>query len=225
MRSSSISVGATKVPARSRRRRRARAWNTAPAAARIASMCASMRRARLGVDHRADVDRERRRIADPALGHRALRASRSTASAPSSCTQSTRSAEQRWPALSNAEATTSFTTCSASADESTSIAFWPPVSAISGTGRPSSFKRAGEALLEQPRDLGRAGEHHAPDPRVADQRRADRLARPGQQLQHGARHAGAARAGAPSRRRSAASARPAWPAPDCRRRARRRPGR
>ncbi len=35
----------------------------------------------------------------------------------------------------------SATACSASAELSTTIAFWPPVSAISGTGRPSGFRR------------------------------------------------------------------------------------
>src|SRR3546814_6206324 len=48
----------------------------------------------------------------------------------SSCTNSTRAAEQRWPADWNAEAITSLTICSGSAEESAIIAFWPPVSAI-----------------------------------------------------------------------------------------------
>ena len=63
-------------------------------------------------------------------------------SATSSCRQSTRSAEQRWPALSKAEAIASATTCSASAELSTTRAFCPPVSAISGTGRPSGPRRS-----------------------------------------------------------------------------------
>ena len=62
-------------------------------------------------------------------------------SAISSWTQSTRSAEQRCPALSKADAITSATTCSGSAEESTIIAFCPPVSAISGIGRPRSSSR------------------------------------------------------------------------------------
>ena len=45
-----------------------------------------------------------------------------------------RSAEQRWPAESKPEAMMSATACSGSADESTTIAFCPPVSAISGIG-------------------------------------------------------------------------------------------
>ena len=65
----------------------------------------------------------------------------STRSATSSCRQSTRSAEQRWPAESKAEAKTSATTCSGSAEESTISAFWPPVSAMNGTGRPSGLSR------------------------------------------------------------------------------------
>ncbi len=61
--------------------------------------------------------------------------SSSTRGAMSSCTNSTRSAEQRWPAALKAEVTASFTTCSGSAELSTIIAFWPPVSAISAGER------------------------------------------------------------------------------------------
>ena len=60
-----------------------------------------------------------------------------TRAAISSCTYSTRSAEQRWPALVNAEVMTSSTTCSGNAVASTTIAFTPPVSAINGTIGPS----------------------------------------------------------------------------------------
>src|SRR5674476_1482371 len=52
-----------------------------------------------------------------------------------------RSAEQRWPAESKADDSTSPTTCSASADESTTMAFCPPVSAIKGMQRPCRLKR------------------------------------------------------------------------------------
>ena len=69
----------------------------------------------------------------------------STRSAPSSCRHSRRSAEQRWPAESKAEAITSATTCSASADESTTIALMPPVSATSGMGRPCGLSRCASA--------------------------------------------------------------------------------
>ena len=54
-------------------------------------------------------------------------------SATSSCTQRSRSAEQRWPAERNAEVMTSSVTCSGSAVASTIMALMPPVSAISGT--------------------------------------------------------------------------------------------
>ena len=64
-----------------------------------------------------------------------------TLSAMSSCRNSTRSAEQRWPAELKADATTSRTTCSDSADESTIMAFCPPVSAISGTMGPGLVAR------------------------------------------------------------------------------------
>ena len=66
----------------------------------------------------------------------------SVRSATSSCRHSTRSAEQRCPALSKADAITSATTCSAKAEESTIIAFCPPVSAISGMGRPCADTRS-----------------------------------------------------------------------------------
>ncbi len=61
----------------------------------------------------------------------------STVSAMSCCTNSTRRAEQRWPALSKAEVTASCTSCSGSAVESAIIAFSPPVSAMNGTIGPS----------------------------------------------------------------------------------------
>ena len=69
---------------------------------------------------------------------------RRVSSATSSCRNSTRSAEQRWPALSKAEASASSTTCSGSAEESTIMALRPPVSAISLTIGPS---RAASARL------------------------------------------------------------------------------
>ena len=105
----------------------------------------------------------------------------------SSCRHRMRSAEQRWPALSNADASTSATTCSDSAELSTIIAFWPPVSATST----ASSARSASVRLIALRHRGRAGEQDAGDARIGDQRRADRLAAPGQQLQRGRRHAGA----------------------------------
>ena len=59
----------------------------------------------------------------------------------SSCTHRTRSAEQRCPALLNADCTASITTCSGSAELSTIIAFRPPVSAISTGIAPSRAAR------------------------------------------------------------------------------------
>ena len=58
-------------------------------------------------------------------------------SATSSCTNSSRSAEQRCPAERNAEVTTSSATCSGKAVASTIMALMPPVSAMSGTIGPS----------------------------------------------------------------------------------------
>ena len=58
-------------------------------------------------------------------------------SATSSWTNSTRKAEQRWPALWKADEMTSRVTCSGRAELSTIIAFWPPVSAMNGMIGPS----------------------------------------------------------------------------------------
>ena len=71
----------------------------------------------------------------------------------SSCTHRTRNAEQRWPALLNADCTASMTTCSGSAELSTIIAFCPPVSAISvpiGPLRPASVRWMIRAVSVEP---------------------------------------------------------------------------
>ena len=98
-----------------------------------------------------------------------------------------RSAEQRWPALWKAEARMSRTACSGSAVESTIMALSPPVSAISmASGAAVSAKLP----LDQLGDFGRAGEADAGDARIGGQRRADRRAVAGQQLDDVFRHAG-----------------------------------
>ena len=107
-------------------------------------------------------------------------------SATSSCTNNSRSAEQRWPAERNAEVTTSSATCSGSAVASTIMALMPPVSAISGTIGPSL---AASVRLIDARDLGRAGEDDAGDVGMRDQRRADPAVAL-HQMQRGRRHAG-----------------------------------
>ena len=58
------------------------------------------------------------------------------------------------------------TACSVSAVLSTIMAFWPPVSATSGT---AAAPLAVESRAEQLQHLGRAGEDHAVDARVGDQ--------------------------------------------------------
>ena len=70
----------------------------------------------------------------------------SVRSATSSCRQRMRKAEQRWPAESKADDSTSTTTCSASAEESTTIALRPPVSAMSGRGAPRRVRRPASAF-------------------------------------------------------------------------------
>ncbi len=68
-------------------------------------------------------------------------------SAISSCRHRMRKAEQRWPALSKAELITSCTTCSGKAEESTIMAFCPPVSAISAMSEFSSAARRASVRL------------------------------------------------------------------------------
>ncbi len=136
-------------------------------------------------------------------------------SATSSCTQRSRSAEQRCPAERNADVTTSSVTCSGSAVASTIMALMPPVSAISGTIGPSLAASA--RLMAWP-DFGRAGEGNAGDARIGHQRRARLCRRPARDAARSpARRPGAA--DARLRRQSAASARRALPPRHCRRRA------
>jgi hypothetical protein len=115
-------------------------WNTLRPRARICATWASIA-ARASPSITGPTSTARSSVAPSRLSAIAPFSIATMRSAPSAWRQSTRSAEQRWPALSNAEATTSLTTCSASADESTSIAFWPPVSAMRVTARPASFNR------------------------------------------------------------------------------------
>ena len=104
----------------------------------------------------------------------------------SSCTHSTRSAEQRWPALLNADWTASMTTCSGSAELSTIIAFWPPVSAISVRDRAVA---AGERAVDDPCRVRGTGEGDARDARIGHRGRADDGAVAGQEMQHLRRNA------------------------------------
>ena len=91
----------------------------------------------LGVDHRPHVDRQAIGIAHAEFAHGAAQHRQHVVGAVFLDAQHAQ-LRQRWPAESKAELSTSNTTCSASADESTTIAFWPPVSAISGMVWPSS---------------------------------------------------------------------------------------
>ena len=149
------------------------------------------------------------------------RSSPACLSATSSCRQSRRSAEQRWPAERKAEVTTSSVTCSGSAVASTIMALMPPVSAISGTIGPSL---AASARLMRLRRRGRAGEGDAGDARMRHQPRAD-VAIARHEMQRAGGHARLVQQRTPRNRRRAASARRASPPPHCRRRAPPRPGR
>ena len=125
---------------------------------------ARQRRARVLVDDGADVGRQQLRIADDELVHRAAAACAGSSSAVCSGRHSMRSAEQRWPALLNADVSASRTTCSGSAELSTIIALTPPVSAISVASGPS---RAASAAVDRARSLDGARERDAGDARVA----------------------------------------------------------
>ena len=164
---------------------------------------ASARRRRSPGRRRSTAGRDRRPSARPSR----RRASSITLSAMSSCTNSTRAAEQRWPAESKAEPIASLTSCSGSAEESAISAFWPPVSAISaaigGVAR-------GQRAVDRARGFGGAGEGHAGDARVAGQRGADawRRRRAGTAARSPARRLRAA--ASPRHGRSGWSARRAW---------------
>ncbi len=129
MQSISMSVGGKNVPWQ--QRAGSGSWNTAAPAARIGATCASSASARFGVDHRADVGVEAARVADDQFRHRALEHVRACArrcrpagterAAPSSVGRRSRRPRQHVGdhLLGQRRA------------ESTIIAFWPPVSAIS----------------------------------------------------------------------------------------------
>ena len=79
--------------------------------------------------------------------------------------------------------------CSGRADESTTIAFCPPVSAISGIGAPRGSSRSARLAPDRAGDRARAGEDNPARPVIGDQRGADRpVAR--HELQRAARHPG-----------------------------------
>ena len=128
-------VGATNVP-RAHSSAAAAGTRAAPRAC-IAAMCACERVARVGVDHRADIGGEPARIARHRARAARLRACEHDVGDVVLQAQDA----QRRAALARAverRASASATTCSGSAELSTIIAFWPPVSAIS-TGSSSRF--------------------------------------------------------------------------------------
>ena len=105
----------------------------------------------------------------------------------SSGRHSRRSAEQRWPALLNADVSASRTTCSGSAELSTIIALTPPVSAISvasGPSRAASAELIARAVSTEPVNATPATRA------IAEQRLAERAAVAGQELQRLGRNAG-----------------------------------
>lgn len=81
------------------------------------------------------------------------------------------------------------TTCSVSAEESTIMAFMPPVSAMSGVGRPCASRRVAMLALQQGGHFGRAGEHHAAHAVIGGELRTDGFPPARQQLNHARRNA------------------------------------
>ncbi len=108
-----------------------------------ASACsATSARGSLFIDDRSNISGKLERIADLSAHPSRPEFDRCMRVATSSCRNNTRKDEQRWPALSNAEVTTSRATCSGKAVESTIIALSPPVSAMSAGSAPSRAARA-----------------------------------------------------------------------------------
>ena len=165
--------------------------------------------ARLGRDHRADVGRELARIADCELAPSRPSASSSMRSATSSCRHNTRSAEQRWPAESKADAARRPTTCSGSAERiddhrvlAAGLGDQRDRRAVRGQ-RPASSRSISRATSVEPVNT-------TPCTRGSATSAAPTSPVAGQQLQRVGRHAGFVQQRAPPRRRSAASPRPAW---------------
>ena len=181
---SSISVGATNVPRCAMRRQRQ--LEHRPSALAHPRDVRHQRRARLGVDHRADVGRKAPRIADRELAHRALQhrehvvgdvvlhAQHAQRRAALSCTVERRHDRIRHDLLGQRRAVDDHRVLPA------------------GLGDQHGIVGAeGELPMDEARDVGRAREEHAGDPRIGDERRTDGLARTRQQLQRGSGHAGA----------------------------------
>ena len=111
-----------------------------------------------------------------------------------------RKAEQRWPAESNADEMTSATTCSASAEESTTIALRPPVSAISARGAPRRVRRPASSFSIS-RATGVEPVKTTPWTRGSATSAAADFARPRHELEPVARNAGFVQQRARLRRR------------------------
>ena len=180
-------------------------------------MCASDRVARVRVDHRTDVGRQAARIADAQLAHRALE----HVEHPVGDVFLQAQDAQRRAALAGAVERGGERIGDHLLGQRGAVDDHRVLAAGLGDQHARSSVALAQRALDQPRDLGRAGEDHAGDARVADQRRADVSPLAGQELQHVGGHAGIVQQRARRRRRSAASARRAWRAPHCRRPVRR----
>ena len=148
-------------------------WISSPSRAMRAA-CALQRRLGLLVDHRPDVGREQRRDRRSSAPPWRPPASRSASSAMSSCTNSTRSAEQRWPALwKRGDQHVAHHLLG----QRRGIDDHRVLPAGLGDQRHDRPVRGGERAVDGARGLGRAGEGDAGDARIGDQRRADRRRR------------------------------------------------
>ena len=123
----------------------------------------------VGVDQRRDRRRVVARVAEHVLVGRRVEALEELARARDSSTSSRVPDRQTWPASSYWPAALR-AAASRSASAKTRNGFLPPSSAVNGT-----MLRAAAAPMRRA-GLGRAGERHAPDQRVRDQRGARLLA-------------------------------------------------
>ena len=178
----STSVGATNVP-RAHSAGSAISTTRSPAARMRATCAASAARASSSMT--GPTSTASRRGSPTASSRIAPSSIASISGATSSCTHRRRSAEHRWPALSNADTSASATTCSESAELSTIIAFWPPVSAIStgSSSRGASSRAMPRATSVEPVKITAAtrGSATSAAPTVSP--------RPGQELQRRDGHA------------------------------------
>ena len=193
MRSSSITVGNDEGTALERLAIGTSLAKDAPAALRHRGDVRLDRVARVSVDHRADVDRKGLGAADPALGHRTAQHLDDAIGAVLLHAEDA----QRRAALAGAVERRGDRVAHDLLGERRRIDEHGVLATGLGDERDRPAGAAeplGEAPLQQPRDVGRAGEHHALDARIGNERSTDGLASPRHELQRVRRSAGVEKA-------------------------------